>query len=105
MAGRSALRVDPPCGANVLEAVPAVDRLAGCGAERDLGHLTARRADRLVEFAWPAPGDRRWSHRTPRLALLLVAAATAAGRLVLKAPILVETLLAHREDELFAAVA
>jgi hypothetical protein len=41
---------------------------------------------------------------TAGLALFLVAAAAAPGRLVLKAAVLVEILLAHREHKFFTAV-
>jgi hypothetical protein len=41
---------------------------------------------------------------TASLTLLLVAAAAATGRLVLKTPVLVEILLANREHKFFTAV-
>src|SRR5687767_14509278 len=98
------LGVDPPCRADVLEAVAAVYRFAGRRAEWNLRHLPARGTDRLVELPRCRVGDRHRSGLPPRLPLFLVAAAPAARRLVLEATVLVEILFSHREDKFFTAI-
>ena len=86
---------DESAGAMLAEAVAAINRTIVFRLERNLRFLSAFRADHREHLALFA---------VVTAAATLVAAITAASRLVLEALLRVKLLLACAEDEIFAAV-